>query len=119
MRSLMRMPQQQARGRVGQAAVMRSVLEPCNPTRIRPDPSGRVQNSRIRVGSGYNYLLSGRVGLNFRLSCSPLIGMAFDLRTRKSERSQRLPRESCVRNRDNTKPIINLNRAIEQCGRIE
>ena len=32
-------------------------LEPCNPTRTRPDPmgrvgSGRVQNSRGRVGSG-------------------------------------------------------------------
>ena len=42
-------------------------LEPCNPTRTRPDPkvgSGRVQNSRVRVGSGltnYEYVgfLSG------------------------------------------------------------
>ena len=80
----MRMPQRQARGRVGQAAVMRSVLEPCNPT-----PTGQVGFRIIGFGSGKNYLLSGRVGVNFRLSCSPLIGMAFELRTRKSERSQR------------------------------
>ena len=46
-------------------------------------------------------------------SCSFAIGMAFDLRTCKSSRSQRIPRESCVRNRDNKKPYINLNRAIK------
>ena len=80
---------------------------------LQPDPSSRVQDSRIRVGPGRVKIIYCRVGLNFRLSCSPLIGMAFDLRTRKSERSKRLPRESCVRDRDNRKPNINLNRAIE------
>ena len=81
----MRMPQRQARGRVGQAAVMRSVLELCNPTR--------------RVGYGSELSGSGRVGLKlfsvrsgrveFSTKLLFLIGMAFELRMRKSERLQR------------------------------
>ena len=66
------------------------------PTRTRPDPTGRVgsgseysSSGSGRVGSGRVKIIYCRVGLHFRLSCSPLIGMAFDLRTRKSERSQR------------------------------
>ena len=81
---------------------MRSVLKPCNSTRTRPDP----QNSQVRVG--LQLFTVGSARLNFRLSCSPLIAMAFALRTRKSERSQRWPCESCVRDRDNKKPIIIL-----------
>ena len=56
---------------------------------LQPDPTRPDGSGRVRIGSGLNYLLSGEVGLNFRLSCSPLIGMVLDLRTRKSERSQR------------------------------
>ena len=44
----LRMPQRQVRGRAGQAAVMRSILEPCNPTR---SGWGQVKDSRFCVGS--------------------------------------------------------------------
>ena len=82
MRSLTRMPQRQARGRVGQAAVMRSVLEHCNPTQTRLDLTGRVGFRIVRFGSGrvkiiYCLVRSGRVEFSTQLQPSNRYGVRF------------------------------------------
>ena len=54
---------------------IRALQPDSNPT--RPEESGQVQNSRVRVGSGKNYLLSGRVEFSNKLQPSNRYGVRF------------------------------------------
>ena len=46
----------------GQAAVMQSELEPCNPARTRSDPTGWVEFRIVGFGSGRIKILYCRIG---------------------------------------------------------